>query len=301
MPRALRRPSKKPLTRCDIIITTGGLGPTVDDPTREAIAMAVGVETEFRPELWEQIQARFQRFGRLPTENNNRQAYVPKGAIAVENPVGTAPAFIVEIGQQSIIALPGVPSEMEYLLEHAVLDYLKRRYHIHGIIKARVLHTAGVGESQIDDLIGDLERLSNPTVGLAAHSGQVDVRITVKAASEEEADRRIAEVENEAGAVWATMIYGTDQDTLEGVALQNLHRLHQTLIVVEYNVNGLAINRLTSAADRLGDPIRSVFVCGEVVTMLSNPQELLQRTAEVRRSEQVDIGLGLAVFPEKER
>ena len=94
------------MARADIIITTGGLGPTVDDPTREAIARGTGVQTEFRPELWEQTQERFQRYGRKPTENNRRQAYVPQGAIAVENLVGTAPAFIVEQGHRAVIALP---------------------------------------------------------------------------------------------------------------------------------------------------------------------------------------------------
>ena len=97
------------LQRADIIITTGGLGPTIDDPTRNAIALAIGVETEFRPELWFQIKERFGRYGRTPTENNKRQAFVPKGAIAVENTVGTAPAFICELYDHVIIALPGVP------------------------------------------------------------------------------------------------------------------------------------------------------------------------------------------------
>ena len=85
------------LTRADIVITTGGLGPTVDDPTRQAIAEACDAPLEFHPELWEQITARIARYGRIPTENQKRQAYIPKGAIVIENPVGTAPAFIVEI------------------------------------------------------------------------------------------------------------------------------------------------------------------------------------------------------------
>src|SRR3990172_3341014 len=103
------------LERAEIIITTGGLGPTVDDPTRDAVALAVGRPTEYHPELWEQIQARFLRYNRQPTANNKRQAYIPQGAIPVENPVGTAPSFIVEIDAKSIISLPGVPREMEFL------------------------------------------------------------------------------------------------------------------------------------------------------------------------------------------
>src|SRR5210317_331623 len=94
------------LQRAEIIITTGGLGPTVDDPTREAVALAMDVKTEFKPELWEQIQERFQRHGRTPTENNKRQAYIPEGAVPIENSVGTAPAFIGETKKHAIISLP---------------------------------------------------------------------------------------------------------------------------------------------------------------------------------------------------
>ena len=158
------------MTRAQIIVTTGGLGPTIDDPTREAVAEAFSVEIEYQPDLWEQIKERFRRFNREPTENNKRQAFIPKGSIPVENPVGTAPAFIMESGEHAVIALPGVPREMEYLLEHAILPYLRERYQLTDVIKTRLLHTAGVGESQIDDKIADLERLSNPTVGLAAHA-----------------------------------------------------------------------------------------------------------------------------------
>ena len=122
------------MSSADIIITTGGLGPTVDDPTRQAVALAVGVETEFRGELWQQIQARYRRFGRIPTENNKRQAYVPQGAIPIENPVGTAPAFIVESKDSAIIALPGVPREMEYLVEHTIIPYLISRLDLRSVI-----------------------------------------------------------------------------------------------------------------------------------------------------------------------
>ena len=134
------------MQRCEIILTTGGLGPTVDDATRGAVALALETEVQFYPALWKQIQARFKRFNSEPTENNKRQAYMPKGALPIENPVGTAPCFISEIEDHAIICLPGVPREMEYLLENSTIPYLRQRYQLSGMIKARILHTAGAGE-----------------------------------------------------------------------------------------------------------------------------------------------------------
>ncbi len=286
------------MERSEIIITTGGLGPTVDDPTREAVALALGVETEFREELWEQIQRRFRRFGRPPTENNRRQAYVPKGAIAIENPVGTAPVFIVECENcATIIALPGVPSEMQYMLTNKILPYLKERYHLTGIIKARVLHTASVGESQIDELVGDLERLNNPTIGLAAHSGQVDVRITAKADTEAKADEMIQEIEAEVRKRLGASIYGADDESLEKVALQNMQKHGWSLAVIESGMGGELIHRLAVAAQSLTDSAQNVFRGGEVVTTLPAPDSLTELTTAYRQLRQVEVCLGVVVYP----
>ena len=219
------------LSRADIVITTGGLGPTVDDPTRDAIALAFGVKTEYRPELWEQIISRFSRFNRTPTENNKRQAYVPQGGIPVENPVGTAPCFIMEQDGKCVFTLPGVPKEMEYLTTNALLPYLVEAYDLHEIIKAQVLHTIGLGESTVDDQIGDLELLTNPTVGLLAKSGQVDVRITAKADSEAQADQMIAEVAETVRERLGNAIYGIDDDTINDVVMNQLVRQHKTVMV----------------------------------------------------------------------
>jgi nicotinamide-nucleotide amidase len=274
--------------RADIIITTGGLGPTVDDPTREAAALAAKREIEYRPELWEQIQARFKRFGRKPTENNKRQAYIPNGARAIENPVGTAPAFILEIEGSTLICLPGVPREMEYLLQNEVLPFLQEHFGLAEIIKSRVLHTAGAGESQIDDLIGDLETLSNPTVALAAHSGQVDVRITVKAKSENEADEKIRGIEEELRERLGTWIYGVDSDKLEEVALRHLQHKGWTLVAIEAGLGGELIRRLAS--------VNGPFRGGEVITTEPTPDELLEFTEALRQTRHAEIGLGVAVF-----
>jgi len=289
------------IQRCEIILTTGGLGPTVDDPTRDAIALAMGVETEFQPELWEQIRARFRRFGRLPTENNKRQAYIPKGAIAVENPVGTAPAFIFERAKLSVICIPGVPSEMEYLLENSILPYLRNRYHLSGTIKARNIHTVGIGESQIDDLIGDLETLSNPTVGLAAHSGQVDVRITAKAGSEVEADAMIQQIETEVRRRLGVWVYGADDDTLVGCALKALQTKGWTLTVVEVGVGGYLVRQFAAGKQSGDQSLTSGFLGGEVLTGLSGSMNLRTITDEYRQARQADVGLGVTIISATEK
>jgi len=280
------------ITRCNIIITTGGLGPTVDDPTREAVALALNVKTIFHPESWDQIQSRFARYKRQPTQNNMRQAYIPEGAIPVENPVGTAPAFICDIREQVIISLPGVPKEMEYLMENAVLPYLRLRFKIHALIKSRVLHTVGIGESQIDNLIGDLERLSNPTVGLAAHSGQVDVRITAKAENDAEAGQLIQPVENNLRELLGAAIYGADEETLEDSAMRTIIQRSWRLVVVEAGLEGLLVERLCVA----GKP----FYRGEVLLEVKSPDELAKIICDYRRLNNSEIGLGTAIFPNKE-
>lgn len=300
-PERIAQAIRQSMERCDIIITTGGLGPTVDDPTRAAIALALNKEVEYRPELWEQIQARFQRFGRLPTENNRRQAYVPAGAVVIENPVGTAPSFIMETENHAVIALPGVPREMQYLMKHAVIPYLRDRYQLRGIIKARILHCAGVGESQIDDLIGDLETFSNPTIGLAAHSGQVDVRITAKAKSEAEANTLIEPIESEIRKRLGTWIYGADGETLEHVALEAVIKQGWSLSVIEAGLGGDLLRRLASVAQDEHIISKNIFRGGEVIATLHSPEELHEFVNSYRIEKKVDVCLGVAVYPGEEK
>jgi competence/damage-inducible protein CinA-like protein len=277
------------LERADIIITTGGLGPTVDDPTREAIALALHVETEFRPELWEQIKERFQRYGRTPTENNKRQAYVPRGAIAIENKVGTAPSFVCETDRQVIIALPGVPREMEYLMRRKVMPYLRERFDLRELIKSRLIHTSGVGESTIDARIGDLEELSNPTVGMAAHAGQVDIRITAKATTEKDADALIDKVENQLHERLGHWIYGADEDTLEGVVLDALATKKMKLAVVETNLEGRLLRRLAGKGES--------FAGGEILSQPPSPEDLVRAAEKTCEAHQADICVGVLLIP----
>ncbi|KAA3643219.1 MAG: competence/damage-inducible protein A [Chloroflexi bacterium] len=281
------------LQRAEIIITTGGLGPTIDDATREAVAQAVGVDVEFREELWKQIEQRFERFGRTPTENNRRQAYVPAGSIAIENPVGTAPVFIVETEKNAVIALPGVPREMEQILQEEIIPYLRKRFELKGLIKARVLHTSGAGESQIDDLITDLEELSNPTVGLAAHAGMVDLRITAKAESEEQADKMIAEVEAQLRDRLGEWIWGAGDEKLEEVALKNLADKGWQLNIVEAGLHGNLTQRLSQAD--------GPFLGGEVLTQLPDKDKLISITRTQQHNLGGEVCLGASLLPGEDK
>ncbi len=291
-PGRIAQAIQESLQRADIVITTGGLGPTVDDPTRQAVARAVNADLEYRPELWEQIAERISRYGRTPTENQKRQAYIPRGAQAISNPVGTAPAFIVEHDQKVIISLPGVPREMETLLNQNVLPYLQQRYNLNEVILVRVLHTSGIGEGLIDDQIGDLEQWSNPTVGLAAHSGIVDVRITAKAETAEQAKRQIDALEKEIRQRLGRAIFGADDETLESVTLQKLAQRGWTLSAVEAGCDGLLARRLS------GPGLAPVHV--EILPSLDS--DLLAETVrQTCQKYNTSAGLGIALAPQEEQ
>lgn len=268
------------MERANIVITTGGLGPTVDDPTREAVAKAIGVRTEFREDLWQQVVETISRYGRTPSENQKRQAYVPQGAIGLKNPVGTAPCFIVETETNAVISLPGVPAEMEHVLHESVIPYLQKRFGLNEVIKVRVLHCAGLGEGMIDEKIADLEELSNPTVGLAAHTGVVDVRITAKAKSESEAQEMIAKVEADVRQRLGSIVFGADEDRLEEVVLDMLAQRGLTLTAIESGLDGLLARKVPHTASK---PDLS-------------PAALMDALRAARADSKADIALGVSVY-----
>ena len=239
------------MSRADVIITTGGLGPTVDDMTREGIAQAVGVSLELNHELVEQIRARFAKWGRALSDNNVRQAYIPHGATPVENPVGTAPCFIVDHQGHSIFVLPGVPREMKFLTESRVLPWLREKMGDDAIILSKILRTCAVGESLIDEKIADLETESNPTVGLAAHPGQTDVRITAKAATRTEVEKLIAEMEARVRERLGDWIYGEGNETVEQVIARMLTAQNKTAAIAESNTLGKIAERLRATPEGL--------------------------------------------------
>ena len=288
------------MKHAEIVITTGGLGPTVDDPTREAVALAMGVDLEFREDLWEQVIATISRYGRKPSENQKRQAYAPKGSLGIKNPVGTAPCFIVEsswrnraersdsedeagVKESVVISLPGVPNEMEYILHESIVPYLQKRFDLNEIIKIKVLHCSGLGEGMIDEKIADLETLSNPTVGLAAHTGVVDIRIAAKAKNEIEADGMIAEIESQIHERLGEAVFGADEDKLEDAALNAVASRGWTLTGIESGLNGLLARKIPHTAS-IPD---------------LNPESLMDALRLARAESKSDVALGVLLFSEE--
>ncbi len=283
------------LMRADVVITTGGLGPTVDDPTRQAVADTFNVELVYKPELWEQILQRFHSFNRTPTENNKRQAYIPAIATAIRNDVGTAPAFSVELGYKTLISLPGVPREMEHIMKTFVVDYLKKRYKLEDeIILPWVIHTISMGESSIDEIIGDLEKLDNPTVGLLAHPGQTDVRVTAKARSTEEAQQMMLPVLREIHEKLEDSIFGENEDTIQSVVAAALSEHNQTLCVLEVGTDSQIYNALAEhlSSESLSGQLLDVDITHDTFKMLMY---------EYRDKKQADFVLAVKLTPKGEQ
>src|SRR5262245_12293032 len=248
------------LGRADVVITTGGLGPTEDDVTREAVARATGRDLEFHPDLLDQIEAFFRTRGLPLSPSNRKQAYIPRGAIPMPNPVGTAPCFILEEGSRTLIVLPGVPREMEYLLRTAALPHVRSRYGLQASIVSRLVRVAGLGESRVGELLADLmAKGANPTVGTMAHPGQVDVRIAAKASDEQAARALIAPIEAEICARLGDTVFGADGDTLEGAVAARLVEQGRTLGLVEIGTGGVVSERLTSVPG-MGERLESLVI-----------------------------------------
>ena len=238
---------RQALARSEVVITTGGIGPTADDITREAVAAATGRELEFSEHLMAQIEAFFRARGFKLSPSNRRQAFIPRGAIPIENPVGTAPAFIVEVGERCVITLPGVPREMEHLLVTRVLPYLRERYGLKGEIRLRVLKVVGLGESRIGELLTDfMEQGRNPTIGTLAHLGQVDVRIAAKGSDADAAQRLIEPVEAQIRERLGDLIFGADSETLESVISAQVRRVGARVAVAESGSGGVVAERLAA-------------------------------------------------------
>jgi nicotinamide-nucleotide amidase len=232
------------LDRADGVVTTGGLGPTVDDLTKDAVAAAVGTTLEVHEPSIRALEARLASFGRglAMSANNRRQAVLPKGSVVFENAHGTAPGFVALRDDGKFVAcLPGPPGEMAPMLAGALVPWLAARYDLHDAIYTRTLHTVGIPESELDARIETMFRtLENPKIAVLAHGGKVDVKIMAKARDRAAADGAIEPVEAELRERIGNGIFGVDDETLEGRLIARLAARGATLGTAE-SITGGAI------------------------------------------------------------
>jgi len=243
------------LADADAVIVCGGLGPTHDDLTREAIAAVMGVELQHHEQIADVIREMFASRGRRMADNNLRQAQVPAGATIIAQTRGTAPGLIcpVRVGgvEKVIYAVPGVPHEMKEMVERAVLPDLLARSGESGVIISRTLRTWGESESglneRLDPVIDRLEAAGNPTLAFLASGWEgLKVRLTAKAATESAARGLLGTWEGEVRALIDETVFGTDDDTMESVVLQLLRERGHSLGLAESVTGGLVAGRLTN-------------------------------------------------------
>jgi nicotinamide-nucleotide amidase len=236
------------LSRADGAITTGGLGPTVDDLTKDAVASAVGDTLELHEPSLHAIEERFKYFNRPMTDNNRRQAILPSRAVVMPNPHGTAPGFIALRPDGKFVAcMPGVPREMTPTHEEQLSPWLAQRFGVTSAIYTKTLHTIGIGESELDRRVEDLFRtLENPKIAMLAHGGRVDVKIMAKAASREAADAMIAPVATTLRERIGSGYFGEDATTIGGAIIGELVRRGQTLAVAESVTGGAIADAIVS-------------------------------------------------------
>jgi nicotinamide-nucleotide amidase len=255
---------RQTLEDADAVIICGGLGPTHDDITREAIAEIMGVELEFNDEVGMAISEMFASRNRRMPEINMRQAMVPKGANIIEQRRGTAPGLICPVGNKVIYAVPGVPYELYEMFERAILPDLLVRSGSVSVISSRVLRTWGESESGLNErlfgVIEELESVGNPTLAFLASGWEgIKVRLTAKAATRPEVVSILDEWEQKVRAAIGDIVFGVDDDTMESVVLQMLRDRGLTLGLAESVTGGLVSGRLTNIAGA-SDVLRGAVV-----------------------------------------
>jgi nicotinamide-nucleotide amidase len=295
------------LDEADAVVVTGGLGPTHDDLTREAIAALMGVELVADPAVADVIRELFAARGRRMPDNNLRQALVPVGATVIPQTRGTAPGLICPVGDKVVYAVPGVPHEMRDMLERAVLPDVRDRMGGSGVIASRVLHTWGESESglneRLDAVISRLDDEGDPTIAFLARGWNgLDVRLTTRQPDAGAAAAVLDRAERELRELIGSLVFGVDGESMESVVLDELRSQGLTLAVAESLTGGLVAARLTSipgASDVFRGAVVSYSseVKFDLLEVSSGP--VVNEPAAVEMAEGVqrllgaDVGLGL--------
>jgi nicotinamide-nucleotide amidase len=296
---------KQAWQRADLIITTGGLGPTQDDITREAIGKLVNEELKVDERLWQELQDLFRRYLREIPQSNIKQATIIPSAQIIPNRMGTAPGWWVEKDDHIIIALPGPPDEMKLMWQEGILPKLKQR--VTGeVILSRIIKTFRLAEAKVDELVAHVSKLSNPTLATYIKPDGVYLRITAKAKGKTEAQRLISQSEEQIRNVLSSYIWGVDDDTLDSVIGELLRAKNLSLATMESCTEGLLCSTIASGRESwtyfkgglLACCDEAKLGCGVDTSIIERygeeSTEVAKTMAETaRRNLKTDVGIGV--------
>jgi len=296
---------KQAWKRADLIITTGGLGPTQDDITREAIGELVGEEPTVDDKLWQELQDLLRRYlGEIPKSNMKQATIIPSAQI-IPNRMGTAPGWWVEKDDHIIIALPGPPDEMKLMWQESILPKLKQRL-TGEVIISRIIKTFQLAEAKVDELVAHISKLSNPTLATYIKPDGVYLRITAKAKEKTEAQHLIAQSEEQIRNVLSSFIWGVDSDTLDSVIGEMLRTRNLSLATMESCTEGLLCSTIASGQESctyfkgglLACSDEAKTACGVDVSIMErfgkeSPQLAEAMAETARRNLKTDIGMGV--------
>jgi nicotinamide-nucleotide amidase len=281
--------------RCRLLITTGGLGPTPDDLTTEAIAAAFGADLVEHPDVWADIRRKMEARGRTASPSNRRQALQPRGAEVLPNPTGTAPGMIwTPVPGFTVLTFPGVPSELHAMWAATAAPWLRRAGLAEGVFASRMLRFWGVAESTLAERMGDLLDRRNPTVAPYAGVGEVKLRLTARASDAAAAEALLDPLEEQVLARAGAQCYGRNDDSLAAVVLECLRQRGETLAVAE-SCTGGGLGASIAAVPGASD----VFLGGVIayanrvkIDLLGVPAELLAREGAVSDPVAVAMAMG---------
>jgi len=304
---------KQAWKRADLIITTGGLGPTQDDITRDAIGKLVNEELTVNEQLWQELQGLLRRYIREIPQSNIRQATIIPSAQIIPNHIGTAPGWWVEKNDHIIITLPGPPDEMQLMWQESVMPRLKERL-TGEVILSRVIKTFRLAEAKVDELVTHVSKLSNPTLATYVKPDGVYLRITAKAKKKTEAQRLITRSEEQIRKVLSAYIWGVNDDTLNSVIGELLRAKNLSLATMESCTEGLLCSTIASGRESctyfkgglLACCDEAKITCGVDTSIIEQYGkeniQVAKAMAEIaRRNLKTDIGMGVGgnINPEK--
>ncbi len=241
-PNILKDVIKIGLKRADLLIFTGGLGPTADDMTKEIVSETLGIKLELNPAVENGIKEYFNKINRPMSSNNTKQAYIPKGSKFLVNEIGTAPGIYIEWNKKILILLPGPPREMELMFHNQVMPLIKQN----SIIKIKTINTIGIGESTLEMALKDLiEEKENPTIATYAKEGSVDIKIIGKGKNQEKVNALLEETVKKIDSRISQYIYSYNDEAIEEVLYKKLKEKNMKIAFCESCTGGLITNRFT--------------------------------------------------------